>query len=413
MTSRVDALTMKVASLAFLLAVATVAGCNGPTIHEVDGGTAGASGAAGRGGTAGASGTAGRGAAGASGTAGRGGAAGGTGGAGCAAQMTTLAPVFYRGELPPAWTEGTSHRFYWAEKGSDVTVHYAQGDQPVEVTHPLKIAGAMASNHLDLAASDSFVAGNWDTDGKLAVWGPDATPTTPMGMMTLSRSGAVTIAGATAYYSHDPTSGTPTPGVYQWPLPSAASLFASFTSLGGGATLGLLLRATSDKLLFSDGHKVYVVDLAGGSPQLLFMSTSNAVTNIRPARPHSLDAGVIIVVDDLRFVGGADHYVDLTRPGIAPTDLSTATTSLAVSTACGYDAQYVGSGVLFNHRYIYQGQFGLFAVDVAANGELSNLVRLADAPYSYLEVTGDGDLFGSWPDVNNVGKWEFSRIGRL
>jgi hypothetical protein len=379
-----------VASLACILAAAALAGCHGPPLKEADGGAAGASGIAGRGG-----------------------AAGGTAGAGCAAQMTTPA-VFYRGELPPAWTEGTTDRFYWAENGAGVTVHFAQGDQPVAITHPFKIAVNLTDDYFDLAASDVMVAGNWDTDGKLAVWGPDGTPTTPLAMTTLGRLGSVAVVGTTVYYSHDPVGGNPTPGVYQWQLPNPASLFASFTTLGGGASLGLILRATSDKLLFSDRHKIYMVDLAGGPPQLLSQVASPlTIVDVRPARPHSLDAGVILVIEDSGFPIGRDHYVDITRPANTPTDLSAATTALAVSTACGYDAQYVGGGVLFNHRYIYQGQFGLFAVDVAANGALSNLVRLNDAPYSHLEVTGDGDLFGSWPDVNNVGKWEYSRIGRL
>jgi hypothetical protein len=391
-------------SPAYLLVAAALAGCHGPTILEADGGATGRGGATA---TAGASGAAGRG-----GATGGSGATAGASGAGCAAQNTLTPAVFYRGELPPAWTEGTAHRYYWAEKASpNVTLHYAQGDQPVEVPHPFKIDATMASNYLDLAASDDLVAGIWNDDGKLAVWGPDATPTTATAMMTLSRPGAVALAGPTVYYSHDPTTGSPTPGVYQWPLSSAASLFKSFTSLGGTASLGRILRATGTKLLFSDRQKVYMVDRAGGSPQLLFQSASNpTIKDIRPARPHSLDAGVIVAIADLP---GHDYYVDVTQPARAPTDLSAAAMALGTSTACGYDATFVSGGVLFNHRYVYEGQFGLFAVDVAADGTVSNMVRLLDTPYRYLEVTGDGDLFGSWPDLNNVGKWEFSRIGRL
>src|SRR5262245_36536644 len=194
------------AILGCVVASAALAGCHGATIHEADGGAAGASGTAGRGGAAG-------GRSGAPG--GASGAPGGATGAGCAAQNTLTPVVFYRGELPPAWTEGTTHRYYWAENGgSNVSVHYAQGDQPVEIPHPFKIDAALARSYFDLAASDFLVAGAWDTDGKLAVWGPDATPTTPMGMMTLGRSGGVTVSGATAYYSNDPIGGNPTPGVY-------------------------------------------------------------------------------------------------------------------------------------------------------------------------------------------------------
>jgi hypothetical protein len=44
-------------------------------------------------------------------------------------------------------------------------------------------------------------------------------------------------------------------------------------------------------------------------------------------------------------------------------------------------------------RYIYEGQSGLFAVDVSANGTVSNLVRLTDKALIRPEVTGAGDLF--------------------
>jgi len=392
----------KVVGLAHLLVAAALTGCHGATSHEVDGGTAGTGGggAAGRGGASGAGG----------GTGGTGGAAGGTG---CAAQM---APALFFRDVPPLWTEGTTTRFYWAENGSqNVTIHYAEGDQPVEITHPFKIDATKASNYFDLSAADYYVIGNWDLDGKMAVWGPDIG-STQVAMQTLSRPGAVTAIGAALYFSDDPMGGNPTPGIYEWNVPNPPSPLISYTDLGGTSSLGLMLRTTSEHMLLCDRRQVYLMGLPpSGPPQVLFPNQNNAtIVNVRPARPHSVSAGVIVEVEDPNYSPtGRDYYVDITQPSIAPTDLSVATTALAMSSACGSDAIYGGGGVLFNNRYVYEGNGGLFAVDVAANGAVSNIVRLANEPYRYLEVTGNGDLFGGWFDINSVSKWEYYRIGKL
>jgi hypothetical protein len=60
---------------------------------------------------------------------------------------------------------------------------------------------------------------------------------------------------------------------------------------------------------------------------------------------------------------------------------------------------------------IHEGYGGVFAADVDVNGNLSNLVRLTSSPFRFLEVTGDGYLFGSWPYA--VSQWDDYRIGRL
>ena len=109
---------------------------------------------------------------------------------------------------------------------------------------------------------------------------------------------------------------------------------------------------------------------------------------------------------------GRDYYVDITQPTNAPTDLSMQTTMLADRTACGGAAHYNGAGILFHRRYIYEGQQGLFAVDVAANGTVSNLVRLTDTPFRYIDVTGDGDLFAG-KLATGSSKWDYYRIGRI
>src|SRR5262245_22520203 len=133
-------------SPAYLLVGAALAGCHGPTILEADGGAAGRGGATAT--------------AGASGATGGSGSTAGASGAGCAAQMTLTPAVFYRGEVPPAWTEGTAHRYYWAEDTfPNLAVHYAQGDQPADIPHPFKVDETMANNYFDLAASDDLVAG--------------------------------------------------------------------------------------------------------------------------------------------------------------------------------------------------------------------------------------------------------------
>jgi hypothetical protein len=323
--------------------------------------------------------------------------------------------MFYRGDMGPIFTEGGSHRFYWAEETNPyLTMHYSPGDVPAENLHPFQIDESLANSYFDLAASDLLVGGIWYLDGRLGVWGPDVG-STQAGMKTLSNPGALAIAGGTVYYSYNPMGGNPTPGIYQWAPPAAASLFASYTSLGGpGSNLGLLLRASGTKLLLCTRTDVYMVDQSAPSAaQSLFVNPFNStVTDVRPARPRSLDAGVIVEIDDATYyLSGRDYYVDITRPTNSPTDLSIATSLYAEGTACGTAAKYAGAGVLFHQRYIYEGQQGLFAVDVSPPGGVSNLVRLTDASFRYIEVTGDGDLFAGVP--YNVSKWDYYRIGRL
>jgi hypothetical protein len=379
------------------------------------GGAGAGAGTGGRGGTGGGGtsggGRGGTGAAGAGGAAGTSGGAG-TSGAGCAAQMTPA--MFYRGDMAPIWSDGTSHRVYWAEETNPyLTIHYSPGDTPAENLHPLQLDESLAGSYFDLAASDLLVAANWNLDGRLAVWGPDVT-STQLGMKTLTNPGAVAIAGGTLFYSADPMGGNPTPGIYQWPPPAAASLFATYATLGGTDTLGLLLRVSGSKLLLCDRQNVYMVDQASaGTAQVLFQNPSNPlVDDVKPARPHSLDAGVIVEADDaVYYTTGRDYYVDLTQPGNVPTDLSKATSMLADQTACGAAAHYAGAGILFHQRYVYEGAQGVFAVDVAASGAVSNLARLTDTSFRYIDVTGDGDVFAG--TVYNVSKWDYYKLGRL
>ncbi len=91
--------------------------------------------------------------------------------------------------------------------------------------------------------------------------------------------------------------------------------------------------------------------------------------------------------------------------------------SIAVSlaprrSACAADAQYHGPGVLYNQRYIYEGQSGLFAVDVSPNGSVSNLVRLTDLPLFHPEVTGSGDLFAI-KSTPSSSLYYYYRVGKL
>jgi hypothetical protein len=231
--------------------------------------------------------------------------------------------------------------------------------------------------------------------------------------MTLTYPSAVDAEGATAFYSFQPTTGTPgTPGIYQWSPTNPAALFESYTNLGGDRTLGLLLRITPAKLLMSDHTDVWFVDrTAKGAKQLLFDNPgTRLIDDIRPARPRSIEGGVLINLNDPVLLAGRDHYVNLSQPGVAK-DLSAAITTLVNASTCGTAARYNGGGVLFNSRYVYEGSGGLFAVDVSATGDVSNLVRLTDIPLRYPEVTGQGDLFAGW--VYMVSRWDYYRVGRL
>jgi hypothetical protein len=156
-----------------------------------------------------------------------------------------------------------------------------------------------------------------------------------------------------------------------------------------------------------------MVDIAAkGAAQLLFDNPGNkTVLDVRPARPHDSDGGVIVTLQDAAFSStGRDYFVHVYRPNDAPKDLPAAIGTLADASACGAGAHYQGSGVLFFEHYVYEGQAGLFAVDVSFTGEVSNLVRLTDLPLSNPEVTGAGDLFaGRLNDFN----WDYYRVGNL
>ena len=120
---------------------------------------------------------------------------------------------------------------------------------------------------------------------------------------------------------------------------------------------------------------------------------------------------LVTLNDGTFFDTGRDFYVDLARVGSAPVDLAPKAGVLADASACGTAARYRGVGILFNRRYIYEGNGGLFAADIDASGNLSNLVRLTAIPLRYPEVTGAGDLFAGW--VFNVSQWDYYRVGRL
>ena len=156
-----------------------------------------------------------------------------------------------------------------------------------------------------------------------------------------------------------------------------------------------------------------MVDRATKAKVTLFQNPGNDnVLDVRPARPHTFDAGVVVDIDDtLYWPTGHDYYVDITTAGAAPVDLVASVNALADASACKAAAHYAQAGVLFQRRYIYEGAGGTFVVDVSASGMVSNLVRLTDMPLRYLEVTGDGDLFGG--QVYNVSRWDYYKIGRL
>jgi hypothetical protein len=434
-----------------LLAVVLVAGCHGPPIGEWDGGaggggnagsggnggtnggagTSGSAGTVGRGGTTGAAGTVGRGgttgaagtvgSGGTTGAAGRGGTTGtagvggrggtgGSGGAGCAAQMTPQ--MFHRGDSGPVASSGTSNRYYWAEYGQYITYHYSPGATPAENKHPFQIDASIAHNY-EIVASDQLVAATWHLEGRLAVWGPDTDSLQMGGTVTLTYPSAIAVEGGTIFYSYQPTSGAQTPGIYQWTPSGAALLFESYTDLGGDRTLGLLLRVAPTRLLLSDKTDVWYAERGvKGVKQLLFNNpTTQLIDDVRPERPRVLGGGVLINLHDPILVTGRDYYVNLAQPGATPKDLSTATTALANASACGTAARYNGGGLLFNQRYVYEGNGGLFAVDVGASGGVSNLVRLTAIPLRYLEVTDEGDLFATWPFEGT--RWDYYRVGRL
>jgi hypothetical protein len=430
------------------LAALALVGCHGPTIIEAPpdgggrggagtggnggaGGNTGAAGGAGTTGTAGTTGIAGTGGAGRGGSTGTGGIAGaagrgggggggggtagrgGTGGnagAGCAAQMTPQ--MFYRGGSPPVYTAETASRLYWVEFGSpSITIHYTAATSPAEIPHPLALGSSGIGNY-DITARDSYVVATWGLNGEIAIWGPDQD-SMQLGRMTLSYPSAVAIDGATVFYSFQPQTGSATQGIYTWNPSGSPVLFESYSDLGGDRTLGLLLRTTPTRLLLSDRTDIWFVDrTAKGAKQLLFNNpTTRLITEVRPARPRTTDGPVIVSIDDPILVAGRDYYVNLSQPTAAPKDLGAATTALANSSACGNAAVFNGVGVMYQQRYIYEGNGGLFAVDVSSSGAVSNLVRLTDTPFSYPDVTESGDLFAG--TVYNVSKWDYYRIGKL
>lgn len=323
--------------------------------------------------------------------------------------------MFHRGSYGPSVSDTTTSRYYWVEQTAPrISIHYSAGDPPAHVKHMFEFDTGGAPPW-KVAIGDQLVAVMWQIDSRLALYGPDATSAQIGATMTLGRGYGVTVDDGTVFYSHDPVGGNPTPGVYRWSPPAAPQLFASYATLGGTWTIAHIMRATPNKLLFSDTTDVRIIDrINGGAAQMVFDNPGNrTVVDIKPARPRTVEVSVLVSLDDATyFETGRDYYVDLTRPGTAPIDLASATTALANTTsACGAAARYRGAGVLYRQRYIYEGQGGLFAVDVDFGGAVSNLVRLTGIPLRYIEVTADGDLFAGW--VFSGTQWDYYRVGRI
>src|SRR5262249_48358272 len=156
---------------------------------------------------------------------------------------------------------------------------------------------------------------------------------------------------------------------YQWQPPAMAQLFESFSDLAVDPAFGQLLSTTLTQLLLTDGNNVRMVHLANkGAARVLFANPgSNTVWEVLPSRPRTHDGGVLLHLPAAPF-SRRDYSVDVPAPGNQPPALAAATTALADASVCGAAAHYDGPGVLYMQRYIYEGQSGLFAVDVAANG---------------------------------------------
>jgi hypothetical protein len=270
-------------------------------------------------------------------------------------------------------------------------------------------------NLYNVAVSESWLVATWDLDGKVSAYRP-ANNSQEVGTLTMTNPGAVTASGDAIFLAYNPKAGTPMPGIYTWDGSNAPVLFESFATLGGDATLASLIRATAFHLLMSDGTNVRMIETSQPGPaRMLFHNPgTRTIFDVRPSRPHAPDGeqgGVLVQLQDNMFLGsGRDYYVNTYVPDNAPTDLAAAVNKLADASACGAAAHYHGSGVLSLERYIYEGQSGLFMVDVDQNGAVSKLVRLTTLALAAPEVTGYGDLFAGRMN-DSTGMWELYRVG--
>ena len=233
-----------------------------------------------------------------------------------------MQPVtFYQGTAP-GQTSSTSTRYYWVENDSQyITLHYSPGAAPEHKPHPMRIEYSVANGY-EITAGDQRVAATWNLEGKLAVWGPDFDSIQVGATMTLSYPSAIDVEGTTVFYSHQPDIGTDTWGIYQWSPDSPPLLFESYANLGGDRTLGLHVRVTPGKLLLSDKTDVWWVDrTAKGAKQLLFNNPgTRQIYEVRPARPRTVEGGVLINLTDPVLLAGRDHYVNLSQPSAPSKD---------------------------------------------------------------------------------------------
>ena len=174
---------------------------------------------------------------------------------------------------------------------------------------------------------DGLVVARCAIDTKIAVYGPDATSTQLRGTVTLGRAYRDHGLGYTVFYSHDPMGGSPTPGIHQW-SPPADDLAVRVVHDARRHLAGAhILRATPTTLLFSDTTDVFTVTRSAPGPrQMLFDNPTKPATknvnDIRPARPRTLEGGVLVTLDDTAFnETGHDYFVDLSRPTATPKDL--------------------------------------------------------------------------------------------
>jgi hypothetical protein len=314
--------------------------------------------------------------------------------------------MFYTSGSGPSYSDGTSTRYYWAEYGQYITVHYATGTSAT--THPYKFDASFATTKWDVAVSDSLLNGLANMNGyKIEAWGPLISDSMFQDREALTGTTTIAVEGSFGYYTLD---GGATPGIYRWDGHGTNELYLSYAQLGLVHSQALILRFTPKYLVVGGLNDAWVVDRSMKTTQPVFHSGAT-ILDILPSRPHTTTVGVLFRVEDgLYNATGRDFYLDLTAATLGtPKDLVAAINALATPAGCP-SIRYGQGGVLYGQRYVYETNNGLVSVALATDGTPSAPARLTSIQLRYPEVTGEGTLYAAWTPSS---QWTYYRVGGL
>jgi hypothetical protein len=319
---------------------------------------------------------------------------------------------FQTSDFAPVHGDGVGASYYWAEIGTVfVNIHYVMDGTTTVFTHPLEFGSNLTAAPWDLSVSEFILAAvtNDSGSGEIQAWGP--LNTDPMRPDSVHEDAVLTTVttDVSAAYIMDETSMQP--GVYRWDGKGTYSAYILYADLGIAAGSVRILRVTPTYLLVATQYDVLAVNRTSKAVQSIFHSDSAPIVDLRASRPHTINAGALIRVQDPSYPAtGRDYYIDLAPATLpAATDVAAAIDAQPAPAGCP-QLGYVDGGVLYGNRYIYGSSAGLASVTLAPDGTPGTPALVTDVVLSYPEVSANGNLYAS---AQSTSKWTYYFVGGL